>query len=68
VIQIAKRHDNAGNNDVAIIDGMKKWRQKSWCAARFGNIEVNKSLPQIVHLRCHKPCFIAIGKPALSSQ
>jgi hypothetical protein len=40
---------------------MKKWRQKSGCAASFGNKEVKKSLPQIMHLRCHKSRCIAIG-------
>jgi hypothetical protein len=34
------RRDNAGGNDVAIFSGMKKWRQKSRCAAIIGNTEV----------------------------
>jgi hypothetical protein len=44
------RRENAGGNDVAIFSGMKKWRQKSGCAAIFGNTEVKN--------RC---CCIAIG-------
>jgi hypothetical protein len=34
------RLDNAGGNDMAIISGMKKWCQKSSCAAIFENTEV----------------------------
>jgi hypothetical protein len=36
----SNRRDNAGGNDVAILSGMKKWRQKLGCAASFGNTEV----------------------------
>jgi hypothetical protein len=43
VIQIANRRDNAGGNDVVILSGMKKWRQKSGFAASFGNTEVKNN-------------------------
>jgi hypothetical protein len=51
---VYRRH-NAGKNDMAILSGMKKWRQKSSCATIFGNTEVKKNpaayraspLPQI---------------------
>jgi hypothetical protein len=40
------RRDNTGGNDVAIFSGMKKWRQKSGCAAIFGNTEVKNHCPK----------------------
>jgi hypothetical protein len=45
---------------------MKKWRQKSSCVAIFGNTEVKKSLPQIVHLRRRKSRISTAAERAAS--
>jgi hypothetical protein len=34
---MANRRNSAGGNGVAILSGMKKWRQKSGCAVSFEN-------------------------------
>jgi hypothetical protein len=57
-IQIAYCRDNAGGNDLAIFSEMKKWRQKSGCAAIFGLTEVKNC--------CHKSRISAAADRAAS--